>query len=47
MNIDYQVNNQKLLTALDDFVQVGIGGRRRKRKFKYASEEARFDFHKF
>jgi hypothetical protein len=44
MNIDYQVNNQKLKTALDDFVKVGIGGRRRKKKLKYASEEARFDF---
>ena len=43
-NIDYQVNNQNIKTALDDFVKVGIGGRRRKRKLKYASEEARFDF---
>ena len=44
MNIDYQVNHQKLLTALDDFVKVGKGGRRRKKKLKYASEEATFDF---
>ena len=28
-NIDYQVNNQNIKTALDDFVKVGIGGRRR------------------
>ena len=28
MNVDYQVNNQKLMTALDDFFKVGIGGRR-------------------
>ena len=34
------------MTALDDFVKVGIGGRRRKRKLKfvYGNEEARFDF---
>ena len=46
MNIDYQVNHQKLLTALDDLVKVGIGGRRRKRKLEliYGNEEARFDF---
>ena len=44
MNIDYQVNNQKLMTALGDFVKFGIGGRRRKKKLKYASEEATFDF---
>ena len=43
-NIDYQVNNQNIKTALDDFVKVGIGGRRRKKKLKYASEEATFDF---
>ena len=46
MNIDYQVNHQKLVTALDDLVKVGIGGRRRKKKLKfvYGNEEARFDF---
>ena len=44
MNIDYQVNNQNIKTALDDFVKVGKGGRRRKKKLKYASEEATFDF---
>jgi hypothetical protein len=47
MNIDYQVNNQKLLTALDDLVKVGVGGRRRRKrklKFVYGNEEARFDF---
>lgn len=44
MNVDYQVNTQKFMTALDDFTKVGIGGRRRKRKLKYASEEAAFDF---
>jgi len=43
-NIDYQVNNQNIKTALDDFVKVGKGGRRRKKKLKYASEEATFDF---
>ena len=45
-NIDYQVNNQNIKTALDDFVKVGIGGRRRKRKLEliYGNEEARFDF---
>lgn len=43
-NLDYQVNHQNLMTALDDLIKVGIGGRRRKRKLKYASEEARFDF---
>ena len=43
-NIDHQVNNQNIKTALDDFVKVGIGGRRRKKKLKYASEEATFDF---
>ena len=43
-NIDYQVNNQNIKTALDDFVKVGIGGRRRKKKLKfvYGNEEARF-----
>ena len=46
MKVDYQVNHQKLLTALDDLVKVGIGGRRRKRKLEliYGNEEARFDF---
>ena len=46
MNIDYQVNNQNIKTALDDFIKVGVGGRRRKRKLKfvYGNEEARFDF---
>ena len=43
-NIDYQVNNESIKTALDDLVKVGIGGRRRKKKLKYASEEATFDF---
>ena len=43
-NLDYQVNNQNIKTALDDFVKVGKGGRRRKKKLKYASEEATFDF---
>ena len=45
-NLDYQVNNQNIKTALDDFVKVGIGGRRRKKKLKfvYGNEEARFDF---
>ena len=43
-NLDYQINNQQLKTALDDLVKVGIGGRRRKKKLKYASEEATFDF---
>ena len=45
-NLDYQVNNQNIKTALDDFVKVGIGGRRRKRKLEliYGNEEARFDF---
>ena len=43
-NIDYQVNNESIKTALDDFVKVGKGGRRRKKKLKYASEEATFDF---
>ena len=42
--IDYQVNNESIKTALDDFVKVGKGGRRRKKKLKYASEEATFDF---
>ena len=44
MDLDYQVNNQKLLTALDDFIKVGVNGRRKKKKLKYASEEATFDF---
>ena len=46
MNIDYQVNYPKLMTALDDFIKVGVGGRRRKRKLEliYGNEEARFDF---
>ena len=46
MNIDYQINNQQLKTALDDLVKVGVGGRRRKRKLEliYGNEEARFDF---
>ena len=43
-NLDYQINNQQLKTALDDLVKVGIGGRRRKKKLKYASEQATFDF---
>jgi hypothetical protein len=45
-NIDYQVNNESIKTALDDLVKVGIGGRRRKRKLEliYGNEEARFDF---
>ena len=45
-NLDYQINNQQLKTALDDFIKVGVGGRRRKRKLKfvYGNEEARFDF---
>ena len=43
-NLDYQVNNHNIKTALDDFVKVGKGGRRRKKKLKYASEEATFDF---
>ena len=45
-NIDYQVNYPKLMTALDDFIKVGVGGRRRKRKLEliYGNEEARFDF---
>ena len=42
--IDYQINNESIKTALDDFVKVGKGGRRRKNKLKYASEEATFDF---
>ena len=45
-NLDYQVNYPKLMTALDDFIKVGVGGRRRKRKLEliYGNEEARFDF---
>jgi hypothetical protein len=43
-DIDYQVNNESIKTALDDFVKVGKGGRRRMRKLKYASEEVAFDF---
>ena len=45
-NLDYQINNQQLKTALDDLVKVGVGGRRRKRKLEliYGNEEARFDF---
>ena len=43
-NIDYQVNNESIKTALDHFLKVGIGGRRRKKKLKYASEEVTFDF---
>jgi hypothetical protein len=43
-NFDYQVNNQSIKTALDDFSKVGSGGRRRKKKLKYAIEEATFDF---
>jgi hypothetical protein len=43
-NIYYQVNNESIKTALDDFVKVGKAGRRRKKKLKYASEEVTFDF---
>jgi hypothetical protein len=45
-NLDYQVNYPKLMTALDDFIKVGVGGRRRKRKLEliYGNEEATFDF---
>jgi hypothetical protein len=44
MNVYYQVNTQKLMDALDDFTKIGKDGRRRKRKLKYSSEEAEFDF---
>ena len=44
MNVYYQVNTQRLMEALDDFTKVGKDGRRRKRKLKYASEEAKFNF---
>jgi hypothetical protein len=45
MNVDYQVNTQGLMYELDNFTKVGKNGRRRrKRKLKYASEEAEFDF---
>jgi|APSaa5957512535_1039671.scaffolds.fasta_scaffold16230_2 hypothetical protein len=44
MNVCYQVNAQKLMDVLDDFIKIGKDGRRRKRKLKYASNEATFDF---
>ncbi len=44
MNVYYQVNTQRLMEALDDFTKVGKDGRRRKRKLKFSSEEAEFDF---
>ena len=44
MNVYYQVNAQKLMDALDDFTKIGKDGRRRKRKLKFTSDEAEFDF---
>jgi hypothetical protein len=44
MNVYYQVNAQKLMDALDDFTKIGKDGRRRKRKLKFSSKEAEFDF---
>ena len=43
MNVAYQVNTQKLITALDDLIKIRKDGRR-KRKLKYASEQAEFSF---